>query len=271
MSSAAGVPAVDVVIVNWNTSRAALSAAGAFLSSEDAEARVTIHDNASEPAERELLERETGPGIELKLSTENLGYSRAANAALSAGSAGFICVANGDVEPAPRMLAALAFAAAAEPAAGMVGPVFTGGGNRHHARIPSAAVLVARLFAGRAGTRVPPLPRGSEALEVEQPSGACFLMRREVWEAAGGFDEDFFLWYEDVDLARRLIDAGRRNLVVGSAVAHHQGGFSFSRLEPARAQDIRLDSIQHYIEKHHPRLRGPSRPLVALARRLRAR
>jgi N-acetylglucosaminyl-diphospho-decaprenol L-rhamnosyltransferase len=153
----------------------------------------------------------------------------------------------------------------------MVGPVFTGGGNRHHARIPSAPTLAARLFAGRAGTRVPPLPRGSETLAVEQPSGACFLMRRDAWEAAGGFDEEFFLWYEDVDLARRLLDLGRRNLVVGAAVAHHQGGSSFAQLPAARAQEIRLDSMQRYIAKHHPRLSRPARPLIALARRLRAR
>ena len=271
MSRSGDVPAVDVAIVSWNTSRAALRAAGGFIASEDAEARVTLHDNASDPGERDILERDAGPGIELVLAPRNCGYSRAANAALARGGAPFICVSNADVEPAPRMLAALAFAAAADPQAGMVGPVFTGGGNRHHARIPSPAVLTARLFAGRAGTRVPPLPRGSEALAVEQPSGACFLMRREAWEAAGGFDEDFFLWYEDVDLARRLLAAGRHNLVVGAAVAHHQGGSSFSRVEPGRAQDIRLRSMQHYIEKHHPRLRGPSRPLVALARRLRVR
>ena len=271
MSAPGRVPAVDVAIVNWNTSRAALRAAAAFIASEDAEARVTLHDNASEPPERELLEQESGPGIELILAPRNSGYSRAANAALARGDAPFICVSNADVEPAPRMLAALAFTAAADPTAGMVGPVFTGGGNRHHARIPSAPVLAARLFAGRAGTRVPPLPRGSEALAVEQPSGACFLMRREAWEAAGGFDEEFFLWYEDVDLARRMLAGGRRNLVVGAAVAHHQGGSSFSRLAPGRAQGIRLTSMQHYIDKHHPRLRGASRPLVALARRLRAR
>jgi len=271
VSSAAGVPEVDVAIVNWNTSRASLRAAGAFIASEDAEARVTIHDNASEPPERALLERESGPGIELVLAAENLGYSRAANAVLKGGTAPFVCVANGDVEPAPRMLAALASAAAAEPTSGMVGPVFTGGGNRHHAKLPSAAVMTARLFAGRVGSRVPPLPRGGETLAVQQPSGACFLLRRDAWEAVGGFDEGFFLWYEDVDLARRLVESGRRNLVVGGAVAHHQGGSSFSRLEPARAQEIRLTSMQHYIDKHHPRLRGPSRPLVAIARRLRVR
>ena len=271
MNGRGDLPAVDVAIVSWNTSRAALRAAGAFLASEDAEARVTLHDNASEAGEREILEEEAGPDVELVLASRNCGYSRAANSALAGGSAPFICVCNADAEPAPRMLAALGFAAAADPRAGMVGPVFTGGGNRHHARIPSAAVLTTRLFAGRAGTRVPPLPRGGEVLEVEQPSGACFLMRREVWEAAEGFDEEFFLWYEDVDLARRLLAAGRRNLVVGAAVAHHRGGSSFRRVAPGRAQDIRLRSMQHYIDKHHPRLRVPSRPLSALARRLRVR
>ena len=136
---------------------------------------------------------------------------------------------------------------------------------------PRRAVLTARLFAGRVGTRVPPLPRGSEALEVEQPSGACFLMRREAWEAAGGFDEEFFLWYEDVDLARRLLASGPAQPGRRCRRGSSSGRLLVRPPAPERAQDIRLSSMQHYIDKHHPRLRGPSRPLVALARRLRVR
>jgi GT2 family glycosyltransferase len=268
--SAAPAPAVDVAIVSWNTSRAALRSARAFLASEDIEARVTIHDNASTTEERRILEREAGPAIRLELATDNLGYARAANAALARGHAPYVCVSNADVEPAPRMLAMLTLAAS-DPPAGIVGPLYTGGGNSYHARIPTGPVILARLFAGRAGTRVPPLPRGSETRAVGQPSGACFVMRRDTWEAAGGFDEKFFLWYEDVDLARRLIDAGRQNVVVGAAVAHHQGGSSFTQVPRARAQEIRLQSMQHYIDKHHRRLRRPARPLIALARLLRVR
>jgi GT2 family glycosyltransferase len=262
--------AVDVAIVNWNTSPAALAAARAFVASEDAEARVTIYDNASTDEEREILEREAGPLVNLVLAPRNNGYGAAANAALTGGDAPFVCVSNADVRPEPRMLAALAHASW-DPGTGMAGPLFTGGGNRHHARIPSGPVLLARLFAGRVGTRTPPLPQSGETVAVEQPSGACFVTRRDVWEAVGGFDEDFFLWYEDVDLARRLLHSGRRNVVAGAAVAHHQGGSSFAQVPSARAQEIRLNSMQRYVDKHHPRLRRPARPLIAAARRLRAR
>ena len=73
MSRPGDVPAVDVAIISWNTSRAALRSAGAFVASEDVEARVTLHDT-SEPPERATLEREAGPGIELVLAGENMGY-----------------------------------------------------------------------------------------------------------------------------------------------------------------------------------------------------
>ena len=41
-------------------------------------------------------------------------------------------------------------------------------------------------------------------------------MRRDVWEEVGGFDDGYFLWYDDVDLAKRLVDRRRRNLIVGA-------------------------------------------------------
>ena len=56
-------------------------------------------------------------------------------------------------------------------------------------------------------------------------------MRRETWEFVGGFDDGFFLWYEDVDLAKRLHDQGHRNLVVGSARVGHAGASSFVQID----------------------------------------
>jgi N-acetylglucosaminyl-diphospho-decaprenol L-rhamnosyltransferase len=117
-----------------------------------------------------------------------------------------------------------------------------------------------------------PQPAAGEVAEVGQPSGACFAVKRAVWEEAGGFDEGFFLWYEDVDLARRLRDSGRRNLLVGSARVRHAGARSFVQVDPRRQQAIRLDSVERYIRKHHPRLaRTVAPPLLAVSRRLRAK
>jgi len=262
--------AVDVAIVNWNTAAAALDAARAYLASEGVEARVTIVDNDSRPEEQEVLRAGCPDGARLDLAGENLGYGRAANRALRAGGAELVCVSNADVLPEPGALAALAAAVGAEPRAGMVGPVFGGDTHRYHAALPGAGTMLARIFAGSFGERPQPTPPPGEVAEVEQPSGACFVVRRQAWERLGGFDEGFFLWYEDVDLARRLLDAGCRNLVAGSARVGHAGAEAFVQVDRRRQQAIRLDSVERYIGLHHARVAPIAAPLLRLSRRLRA-
>jgi len=189
--------------------------------------------------------------------------------ALRQGSAELVCVSNADVLPEPGALAALA-AAAAEQRAGMVGPVFGGDTDRYHAALPGAATMLARIFVGSFGEKPQPSPPAGEVGEVGQPSGACFVVRREVWDRAGGFDEGFFLWYEDVDLAKRLHDDGQRNLVAGSARVGHVGAEAFAQIDPRRQQAIRLSSVERYIRLHHRRTMPIAAPLLRLSRRLRA-
>jgi N-acetylglucosaminyl-diphospho-decaprenol L-rhamnosyltransferase len=263
-------PAIDVAIVNWNTAEAALGAARAYLASAGVEVSVTILDNDSRPEQRELLQSDCLEGVRLELSGENLGYGRAANRALREGSGSLVCVSNADVLPEPGALAALAAVAIGEPRAGMVGPVFGGDTERYHAALPGTTVMLARIFAGSFGERPQPSPDPGAVAEVGQPSGACFVVTRETWEAMKGFDEGFFLWYEDVDLAKRLHDAGYRNLVAGSARVGHAGAEAFVQIDPRRQQAIRLRSVERYIRLHHSRAMPIAAPLLRLSRRLRA-
>jgi N-acetylglucosaminyl-diphospho-decaprenol L-rhamnosyltransferase len=261
---------VDVAIVVWNTAEAALAAARAYLASEGVEARVTIVDNASREEQRRQLRDGCPAGARLLLNERNRGYGAAANLALRKGEAELVCVSNADVVPEPAALATLAAALQAEPLAGMVGPAFEGATGHYHARLPGPVTMLGRVLAGsfRRGAVATP-PPGAVG-DVDQPSGACFAMRRSTWEEVGGFDEGFFLWYEDVDLAKRLHDAGRRNLVVGSARVAHAGARSFAQVEARRQQAIRLDSVERYVRKHHPRIVPLALPLLRISRRLRA-
>ena len=258
-----------MAIVNWNTAGAALAAARAYLASTGVEARVTIADNDSRSEQRQALREGCPPGVRLELGEENLGYGTAANRALRGGEAELVCVSNADVLPEPGALAALA-AAARQPDAGMVGPVFGGDTDRYHAALPGATTMLARIFAGSFGERPQPSPPPGEVAEVGQPSGACFVVRRDLWQRLGGFDEGFFLWYEDVDLARRMHDAGLRNLVAGDAQVGHIGAEAFAQVDPQRQQAIRLRSVERYIRLHHRRIAPVAAPLLRLSRRLRA-
>jgi N-acetylglucosaminyl-diphospho-decaprenol L-rhamnosyltransferase len=270
MSSDAPPPAIDVAIVNWNTAEAALAAASAYLASEGVDARVTIVDNDSRPEQRQLLREGCPEGVQLDFCEENLGYGRAANRTLRSGEGELVCVSNADVLPERAALAALARAAMEEPGAGMVGPVFGGDTDRYHAALPGTTTMLVRIFVGSFGERHQPSPSSEALAEVDQPSGACFVLRRETWEAFGGFDEGFFLWYEDVDLAKRLRDGGYRNLITGSAQVGHIGAEAFVQIDARRQQAIRLRSVERYIRLHHGWSMPIAAPLLRLSRRLRA-
>jgi N-acetylglucosaminyl-diphospho-decaprenol L-rhamnosyltransferase len=270
MTPDAPLPAIDVAIVNWNTAEAAIAAARAYLASESVAVTVTIVDNASRPEQLELLRGGCPENVRLELSKENLGYGRAANRALCDGSGELVCVSNPDVVVEPGALAALAEVTKREPRTGMVGPVFGGDTDRYHAALPGTATMLARIFAGSFGERPQPSPTPGEVAKVGQPSGACFVVRRDAWEAMGGFDEGFFLWYEDVDLAKRLHDAGYRNLIVGSARVGHAGAEAFVQIDRREQQAIRLRSVERYIRLHHRPAMPIAAPLLRLSRRLRA-
>jgi GT2 family glycosyltransferase len=270
MRPGTGRTPIDVVIVNWNTAEAAIEAANAYLRSDSVEARLTVVDNASQPEQRRALEEGMPQQARLVLQEENLGYGRAANLALGDGAAELVCISNADVLPEPEALATLAAVAHEESRVGMVGPAFGGKTDRYHSRLPSGLTMAGRIFAGTFSRGPVPPPDPGEVKAVGQPSGACFLMLRETWELMEGFDDGFFLWYEDVDLAKRLHDQGYRNLVVGSARVGHAGASSFVQIDRPLLRAMRLVSVERYIHKHHPRLSTFTPLLLGFSKHLRA-
>jgi N-acetylglucosaminyl-diphospho-decaprenol L-rhamnosyltransferase len=269
------VRSVDVAIVNYNTAASALTAAAAYLRSEGAQARVTIIDNASLPAQRALLSEGAPESVALSLQDANLGYGTAANRALAGGSGEFVCVSNSDLAPASDMLEVLTEVAAREPDAGLVAPRFEGGKPHYHVKLPRAWQLPLWTFALYSKPVTVPDPPAGVVIDVEQPAGACLVARRSVWEQLGGFDEGFFLWFEDVDLACRSLKAGYRNRVVGSAIARHVGGEAFVSMTGGQRIRIWNRSLVRYTAKHHPAVAWITRicafvavPLYTLADRM---
>ena len=269
--SSPGSPSVAVAVVNWNTAAAAARAAEAYLASEGVRPRVTVFDNRSGDAEREALRDLCPPEADLILAPRNVGYAAAVNAVLADAPEDLVCASNADVVPSSRMLAELAAAVLERPEAGVAGPVYEGAPGRYHARLPGPAALLLRPLAGTWGLRPVEPPSAGSVAEVEQPAGACLVTRTETWRCVGGFDEGYFLWYEDVDLARRLRLAGHPNLVVGSARAEHARAQSVVQLDEARAQALRLRSLRRYVSRHHPRLMPLAGLSLAAAGLLRVR
>lgn len=260
---------VDVVIVNWNTAQRAVETAAGFAASGDVAPRIFVVDNDSAPGQQEILREAGGELFELIESPGNLGFGPAANLGVSRGENPYVAICNADLLPQRDALAELVGACRQNADAGMVGPVFSDGGNRYHDHLPGPLTLLARSAVGGFGRKSIQAPDPGQVARVEQPSGACFMVKRTTWNDCGGFDDRFFLWYEDVDLAHRLRDAGKTGLIVGGARVEHIGGESFGRLDAVEKQNLRLDSLLLYIRTHHPVTAVFARPLIFLSRRMR--
>jgi len=113
-----------------------------------------------------------------------------------------------------------------------------------------------RWFEGRDFTQVQ---------EVDEVSGAALAIRRKVFEQVGGMDESFFLFFEELDLCRRVKNAGWKTVYLPSAKVKHHWGASVKRF-PEVARKSQRQSAIRYFKKHHGSIASI---LVAIAFALR--
>jgi GT2 family glycosyltransferase len=183
-------------------------------------ARIIVVDNASTDGSADGIEARH-PGVEVVRSPENLGFAAANNlAARAADDCDWIALVNPDAFPERRWLELLLAAAARHPefaffgsrlVSAADGDVLDGTGDVFHV----SGMAWRRDHGSRA------VARADE--EIFSPCAAAALYRRDAFLEVGGFDERFFCYYEDTDLAFRLRLAGYRCLYVDAAVCRHVG------------------------------------------------
>jgi N-acetylglucosaminyl-diphospho-decaprenol L-rhamnosyltransferase len=237
--------------------------------------RVILADNGSTDGapERAAAERDN---VELLRTGGNLGYGTAANLGVAEldSSFGWVVVANPDLEWGDGALDTMLEAAQRWPRGGAFGPLIkeVGGEVYPSARlVPSLGrgighAVVGRVWRGNPWTKAyKQAYKQSDTAVGERVagwlSGSCLLMRRAAFEAVNGFDQRYFMYFEDVDLGDRLARAGWQNVYVPTAEVVHIQGHS-----TARSSDAMLaahhDSAYRFIADRHP---GPLWAPVRLA------
>lgn len=175
-----------------------------------------VVDNASRDRSDAVAERH---GARVVRNARNEGYGRANNIGARAVESAFLLVCNPDVTVEPGSVAELLNATRRYPDAGFFAPKIVEPSGRVFFQPRS---LLATYLENPSGPLV--LPEGDAC--VPSASGACFLIRRDLFLRLGGFDERIFLFYEDDDLCRRLTDAGAALIYVPAAVVRHGRGRS---------------------------------------------
>ncbi len=214
-----------------------------------------------------LLERR---GVRAIRGSPDIGYGAANNIGAAAGAAPLILFLNPDTEPDPASIAVLADHLRTRQDAAAAGPRLTlTDGRPDLAGLRSFPRPASALYHFLGSPRLPGVdvarPYHPDDLtsvgEVDAVCGACLMVRRDAFQAVGGFDPGFFMYGDELDLHRRLADAGWRTLYVPEALVwHHKRQSSRQRRVRTRVEFYR--SMRRYYRKHHARDPWAVRALV---------
>ena len=213
-----------VIIVNWNSGELLAECLRRLKAQTHQPARILVVDNASTDSSLINAGKLAENVTVLQMNT-NLGFAAGSNLALAECGTEFVALLNPDAFPEPDWLEHLLAAARANPEAAAFGSrqlchdnpeILDGTGDIYH-----ISGLAWREHYG-----MQQQGQDLEAREIFSPCAAAVLYRRQALADAGGFDEDFFCYLEDVDLGFRLRLAGHKAMYAPYAVVHHVGSAS---------------------------------------------
>jgi N-acetylglucosaminyl-diphospho-decaprenol L-rhamnosyltransferase len=273
------MPEVTAILVNYNAGEElALALQSIRDDCGDIAWEAVVVDNASTDGSATVVE--TIPQATLVRNVANVGFGRAVNQAVALARSPLLLLINPDCRVIPGAVSTLRSVLDVEPSCAVVGPRILDPDGAVQGSARGDPDMLTGLF-GRTGALRAVLPflpvarrnvvaedavrTGASSIVVDWLSGACMLVRRDAFLAAGGFDERFFLYWEDADLCRRLRNRGFHVRYVPGATAVHKVGQSS---QSARRSSIRAFHASAYLYYATHVAPGALNPRRLLARAL---
>jgi GT2 family glycosyltransferase len=250
---------VSIVYVNWNSvDYLRDSIASIYEHTHEIAFEIIIVDNASPTGDVDCLKNEF-PDILVFKSSKNLGFAGANNLGFGLATGDHILFLNPDTRLISPAIATMSRHLQALPKAGIVGCKLL---NRDLSVQTSCIqtfptilnqILDIELLRNRFPNvwlwAIGPLfSNATKPVAVEVISGACLMIKRDVFETTGRFSEEYFMYAEDLDLCYKVTRSGYMNYYLGDATLMHYGGGSSS---PKSATTMKWKSILRFCEKWH--------------------
>jgi GT2 family glycosyltransferase len=254
---------LSIIIINTNSLdylKKCISTVYASQLSFDFE--VIVVDNYSGDG-TDIFLRDEFPQVKYVKSTVNLGFTRGNNLGYAHSSGGFLLFLNPDTEILGDAMPLMVNTLENRPRAAIVGPkLLNSDGTLQTSCIQSFPTVLNQFVSSDISRRI--FPRlslwGTDAFfqhhdnprQVEMVSGACLMMRREVFEEVGLFDIEYFIFAEDADLCYKAWQAGRDVLYQeGAVVIHHGGGATTKKGQSKFSDVLKRQSIRVFMRKHY--------------------
>lgn len=212
-------------------------------------------DNVSSDGSADIVEAAGGTVIR---NSRNVGLAAAINQGAAATGAEWILVANPDTKLDPGAIAGLIETAGTDPRIGMIGPAIArldGTPYPSGRRFPSLTVGVVHALLGGVWPGNPATKRyfGRQSTgpsDVDWISGCCMLFRRAAFDAVGGFDDRYFLYFEEVKMALDMHRSGWRVILDPTVRIRHREGGSMRSAPFRKVRSHHRSALRFYCDYH---------------------
>lgn len=253
---------LSICIVSWNTRdllRKCLASIYKYPPSCDFE--VFVADNHSSDGTPDMVAKDF-PQVLLIKNKENLGFARANNQIIEKTKGTHILLLNPDTEVFERSIDILIDLLDKNPDAGVVAPKLInsdGSLQRSCMGFPTLGAMAMRQLFLEALLPFNPYTKRylmtgfkhDRLAEVDQPMGACLLVRKEIIDKLGAFDPQYYMFFDEVDLCFRIKKAGWKIFFDPASRVMHHGGTAVRKWSPFKLSRVWTASRNYYFRKHY--------------------
>ncbi|MCC7201179.1 MAG: glycosyltransferase family 2 protein [Nitrospirae bacterium] len=263
---------LSILIVNWNTKEFLEGCLQSIYGSvKNISFEVIVVDNNSGDGSAEMV-RKNFPEARLIENKDNAGFARGNNQAYAFSKGKTIGVLNPDTIIYPGTFEKMVAYLNSHAGVGAVSCKFLNPDGslqrQYYRRFPTISTVFfrytglgqridTRFFRGKALSSFFYSDKTFEQTEkIEQPGATCLVMRRSLIEKTGLFDEQFPILFNDVDLCKRIWDAGYEIHVLSDAHITHYGGANIGKMPGEEFSRIAFDGVLNYFRKHRGWIRS---------------
>jgi len=239
---------LSVIIVNYRSEGYLKRCIASIYNQASQNETEIIVVNNDEKEELDNISKEF-PEINIVNLRKNVGFGAANNIGVKKAQSSHLLFLNPDTEIIKIDIAEVTRKMDDDPTAGIIGvKIIDAGGGLQEWAVGFSEVNLLDLIRNNVGLAKKFMSAGESAKEIFWVSGAAFFMPKKLFWEVGGFDEKYFLYYEDVDLCKAVRKAGKKIRHMPEVVVKHIGGGSHA--DEARQKADFYVSQEYYFQKH---------------------
>jgi len=235
----------SIIIINYRTKDLLDACLASIFAHAKGSYEIIVIDNASQDGSIEFIREKYSDRILIKENKKNLGFGAANNIGAKLAQGKYLLFLNSDTVITDDILCPIYQFFCSDNKISIVSPklVLPNGKNQPHAfgKFPNFLTLFSGRFLKEKEYLSP--------IEVDWVGGTAMFIKRDVFLEIGEFDENYFMYYEDIDICRRITNIGSKiYLYPDSKVIHHVAGSSSNLLNTKLAY---YNSQHYYFQKYH--------------------